>query len=321
VAAWLRLWVFNVAAPGLNSSRFLSKLFLIILITLSVPILSLPLLHFYFFDFYQTTKDFEVQCLSYPLANFQLLMISGLPCRCDIILVSFLWKIIYNSANFACIWTKFGSFLCMPNLKAIWLCVCILWQFFASVQKEKEKINKWRKWATFCRLIFQEWLARFTSGLACVLSQYPGTCTVNLVLFRQETTELQMHVESYFFLRVNILTLCTRTPHFLGPHDTLQCILVVIFYYWDSKCIGWANPPAASSTINTTSDGNLLISLSWGPPEYTGGEPVHYYRVTFRDFEKWVTYILSIIVGRTSYNSYLTWGLLYLWKSSKSIYL
>ena len=33
-------------------------------------------------------KRFEVQCLGYALAKFQLLMISGLLCRCDNILVS-----------------------------------------------------------------------------------------------------------------------------------------------------------------------------------------------------------------------------------------
>ena len=70
-----------------------------------------------------------------------------------------------------------------------------------------------------------------TSGLVCVLSQYAGTCTVNLVLFRQETTELRMHVKSYFVLCFDILTLSTCTPRFLGPHNTLQCVLVVIFYY------------------------------------------------------------------------------------------
>ena len=30
----------------------------------------------------------------------------------------------------------------MLNLKETWLCVCILWQFFASVRKEEEKEKK-----------------------------------------------------------------------------------------------------------------------------------------------------------------------------------
>jgi len=39
----------------------------------------------------------------YPLANFQLLIISGLSCRCDNMLVSFSVKIADNSVSFACI--------------------------------------------------------------------------------------------------------------------------------------------------------------------------------------------------------------------------
>ncbi|XP_065912639.1 striated muscle preferentially expressed protein kinase-like isoform X2 [Dysidea avara] len=49
---------------------------------------------------------------------------------------------------------------------------------------------------------------------------------------------------------------------------------------------GWTNPPAISSSpITTNTDGNIVISLTWGPPEYTGGESVQYYRVTYTDFE------------------------------------
>ena len=39
-------------------------------------------------------------------------------------------------------------------------------------------------------IIIQEQLTQFTSDLLCVLSQYAGTCTANLVWFGQETTEL-----------------------------------------------------------------------------------------------------------------------------------
>ncbi|XP_065912633.1 hemicentin-1-like isoform X3 [Dysidea avara] len=49
---------------------------------------------------------------------------------------------------------------------------------------------------------------------------------------------------------------------------------------------GWTNPPAISSSpITTNTDGNIVISLTWGPPEYTGGESVQNYKVTYTDFE------------------------------------
>jgi len=67
--------------------------FFTILITLVVPMLHFLLLFCkYFFCFPSNHKRFEVQCLGYPLANFQLLMISGLPCRCDNISVSIFVK-------------------------------------------------------------------------------------------------------------------------------------------------------------------------------------------------------------------------------------
>ena len=91
---------------------------------------------------------------------------------------------------------------------------------FCKCAKRRER-KKRRKWATFWRLIFQDQLARFTSDLVSVLSWYAGTCTVNLVLFGQETMELQMCVKSYFLLRVNILTLCAHAP---SARHTTMCL-------------------------------------------------------------------------------------------------
>ena len=84
-------------------------------------------------------------------------------------------------------------------------------------RKRKGRKKKQRKWATFWRLIFQEWLTQFTSGLVCVFSRYSSTCTANLVLFGQETTELWTHVKSYFELLFNNYThvMCAR-PIVLG---------------------------------------------------------------------------------------------------------
>ena len=58
-----------------------------------------------FLGFSSNHKRFEVQCLGYPLANFQLLMISSLPCRCDNILVLRLKRIVIFDIQ------RFGRFL------------------------------------------------------------------------------------------------------------------------------------------------------------------------------------------------------------------
>ena len=111
---------------------------------------------------------FEVQHLGYPLANFQLLMISGLPCKCDNILVPFFVKnhlYLYQFCLYLIPRCALYPFQCMPNLKAIWLHICILWQFFASVQKKKRRKNP-RKMSDF--------LKAYISGMASMISFRPG---------------------------------------------------------------------------------------------------------------------------------------------------
>jgi len=70
--------------------------------------------------------------------------------------------------------------------------------FFASVQKEEKKeMNVFLK-AYISRM------AGVIYFISCVLSQYAGTCPVNLVLFGHETTKLRTRIKSYFALCVNI---------------------------------------------------------------------------------------------------------------------
>ena len=51
-----------------------------------------------------------------------------------------------------------------------------------------------------------------------------GSVHSKTVLFRQGSTELQRCENCIFFLPVNILTGVAR--QFLGPHDTLLCVLM-----------------------------------------------------------------------------------------------
>jgi len=64
LAQWLRLWILNVNVPDSNVGKF----FFITLATNAL--ISLLPLHNCLLDFYQTAKDFEVQCLGYSCTNF-----------------------------------------------------------------------------------------------------------------------------------------------------------------------------------------------------------------------------------------------------------
>ena len=61
-------------------------------------------------------------------------------------------------------------------------------------KKKKKKTKKINDFLKAYTCVFQEQLARFTSDLICVLSRYASACTANLLLFDQETTELQTRV-------------------------------------------------------------------------------------------------------------------------------
>ena len=102
--------------------------------------------------------------------------------------------------------------------------------FFCKCAKRRKR----KKISNFWRLIFQGWLAWFTSNLVCVLSWYAGTCTVNLVLFGQETKELQAHVKSYSVLRAYIPTLCMHTTFYWAVlHTTVRLDLMMMSTYTD----------------------------------------------------------------------------------------
>ena len=168
-AEWLRLWVFNVEVPSSNASRFWTSykniLFFAILISLVVPMLQ--------FLFYKSVtvslisikpKRFEVQCLGYPLANFQLLKISGFPCRCNNILVSFFVK---NLCQFCLylnqIWYQNVPYIPLMRAKFegnLIAHLCFMSGYCKCVEKNNNKISN------FLWIIFQEQL---TSGRMCSL--------------------------------------------------------------------------------------------------------------------------------------------------------
>ena len=54
-----------------------------------------------------------------------------------------------------------------------------------------------------------------------------GVSTAKIVLFHLCSTELRRYENCIFFLPVNILTGVAR--RLLGPHDTLPCVLILLF--------------------------------------------------------------------------------------------
>ena len=109
------------------------------------------------------------------------------------------------------------------NVYQIWRQSDYVFTFYGSFLQVCEK-KKRKKTATFWRLIFQEKLVWFASDLVSVLP-ICRHLQVNLVLFSQETTELQTCIKSYFVLRVNIHSCCACTPHFFGLHKhTTVCL-------------------------------------------------------------------------------------------------
>ena len=135
------------------------------------------------------------------------------------------------------IWYKDASYIPF-NVCQIWRKSNYAFAFYGSfLQVCKKKKIKRRKWATFWRPIFQELLTRFTSDLVCVLSWYAGTCTANLVLFGQETTELWTCVKSYFVLHVNILTLCAHTLFSWAARHTNVCLDISQFVLCNTQTI------------------------------------------------------------------------------------
>ena len=110
--------------------------------------------------FLSNHKWFEVQCLGYPLVNFQVLTISSFPCRCDNILVSFLWKIIHHyfcEKSFITLqillvfkqklvqdvpYISFNQ--CVPNL-------CIFMAVFCKCVKRRTIIKRMKKMSDFLK--------------------------------------------------------------------------------------------------------------------------------------------------------------------------
>jgi len=119
----------------------------------------------------------------------------------------------------------------MSDFKVIKLCICILWQFFLQVCKKKKRKKKLRSLWRFIRISGAPSAICFRTSILYVLSQYAGTCTTNLVVFGQDTMELQTCEKSYFVIRVNILTLCTHVPFSWVTRHTTACLDGIINMY------------------------------------------------------------------------------------------
>ena len=86
-------------------------------------------------------------------------------------------------------------------------------KFFASVQKEGKNL---KKMSNFWRLK-NGWHNSLHLGSGKFSLLIAGTCTVNLVLFGQEITEVWTCIKSYIVLHFNILVLHAHAPlRFLG---------------------------------------------------------------------------------------------------------
>ena len=85
----------------------------------------------------------------------------------------------------------------------------------------------------------RERLKRFHSNLECGVLKLEGISTAKIVLFYQGSTELRRCENCIFVLPANILTGVAH--RLVGPHDTLQCVLIWSFSWISTICIcaGW----------------------------------------------------------------------------------
>ena len=120
----------------------------------------------------------------------------------------------------------------MPNLKEIRLRVCILWQFFASVWKEEkekrilkneenERLFEGLYFKNGWRNLLQMWCV-FSPDMPA-LSQRIWSCLVKRPRSYERT---QNH--TLFFVLIYSCCVCGFDMCFLGPHDTLQCVLMTL---------------------------------------------------------------------------------------------
>jgi len=99
-----------------------------------------------------------------------------------------------------------------------------------SVAKRRRKIR--RKQDELWRHISREQLGGFSSNLELGVPHPEEICTEYFVCFCSGSFELQMRENGVFFTPVKYTLVC-RTPKlswFLGPHDTLPCVLITALW-------------------------------------------------------------------------------------------
>ena len=108
----------------------------------------------------------------------------------------------------------------------------------------------------FTTLLCISWerLSGFSSNLELEVPHPEEICTENFVCFCSGSFKLQMHENGIFFTPVKYTLVC-RTPKFswfLGPHDTLPCVLIVIVVWLILVVSHWQCLLLAFSAIVST---------------------------------------------------------------------
>ena len=158
----------------------------------------------YFFDFHQTTKRFEVQCLGYKLAYLWLVVspVGVTTYWCEITLPILL---VFG--------TKMHLYVCQFEGNVI---TCL--HFMAVFWQVCEKKKNTKKWVTFWRQIWHGTIY-FRSGMCSLLICQHLHSELGLVQTRYHKAMNTQKIVLCFFW-VNILTLCTHTL----PHNTHYCV-------------------------------------------------------------------------------------------------
>ena len=98
--------------------------------------------------------------------------------------------------------------------------------------------NKNKEVSNFLKACISGMASKLTSDLVCVISQYAGTCTTNLVLLRLEIMEPLMLKKLHFVLCINVIRLCEHALFcWATRHMTHYCVSWFIHIFWYPKKI------------------------------------------------------------------------------------